>query len=152
LDEATSGLDLAELAREVISENEARAARHGVILEPRLPKQLGVRAARSLLRLELQLLLSHAISASPRGGVIRISAIASDLGVIVAVEDGGPLIPEASRAAVLRHSVDPTSFGRPGGIALLAAHAAAAALGAELELREGARGATETWVTLQSVS
>jgi signal transduction histidine kinase len=152
IDEAKSGLDLAELARGVLSEFETRAARVGVELESRVPAQLGVRAAHRLLRLELRLLLSHAIAATPRGGVVRLSAIPSELGVIVAVEDGGPPIPEASRASVLRHSADPTSFGRPGGIALLAAHAAAAALGAELELREGARGSTEAWVTLPSVS
>jgi len=57
-------------------------------------------------------------------------------------------VPEASRWAVIRHLEDPTSFGRPTGIALVLADAAATAVGATLELRESTSGHTETWVTL----
>ncbi|MGC4091343.1 MAG: hypothetical protein QM756_26385 [Polyangiaceae bacterium] len=49
---------------------------------------------------------------------------------------------------MLRHGVDPASLGRPAGISLLAAYVVAGALGSELELREGAHGATEAWLRL----
>jgi hypothetical protein len=75
--------------------------------------------------------------------------LATELGVSLAVRDGGPAVPEASRWDVIRHHVDPTRFGRPTGVNLVLADAATTALLAELELKESPDGHSETWVHLR---
>ena len=148
VDEATQTLNLVELCRASLAQAASRAERQAVRVEPSLPEQHSVNSAPATLRLLLGLLLEHAISATPRGGQVRLSLYATELATIVAVEDGGASVPEASRAALLRYALDPASLGRPVGIALVAARTLAAALGAELSLRDGSNGATETWVSL----
>lgn len=147
---SNSSLDLVELCRNSEQALEGRASRRGVHLELSLPQQARVSAPKGHLELLLKELLSHAIAATPRGGSVRLSAYGTEVGTVVAVEDGGPPIPETARVGMLRHALDPTSLGRPAGFALLAAHVVAGALGSELELREGAHGATEAWFRLVS--
>ena len=113
-----------------------------------MPEELKVKSAAATLELLLKLLLAHAIAATPKGGVVRLSVYATELGAAIAIEDGGPPVPEALRLPLLRYATDPASVGRPTGFALLAANAAATALRSELSLREGAHGATEAWLTL----
>ena len=43
----------------------------------------------------------------------------------VVVEDGGPSVPESLGADLLKHRVDPSALGRPSGLSLLVADAAA---------------------------
>ena len=93
-------------------------------------------------------LLSQAIAATPRGGEVRATAMATELGPALSVIDGGPALPEASRQDILRHRTDPTSFGRPAGIALVVADATAATLDATLEVREDDAGRAELWIVL----
>lgn len=147
IDEAASEVDIAAELRALHGGFAAKASRDGIDLSVSLPERLAVTASQGVMRLLLRALFSHALSATPRGGRVVFSAYLTELGVVLAVEDGGPVVPDALRDQVIRHAVDPTSLGRPAGMALLAAHAAASALGAELTLREAARGATETWVT-----
>lgn len=147
-DEAASELDLVAACRVALGATAARASRHGIAVDVSLPERLRVQGTRGLLELMLRLLLGHAVAATPQGGVVRLSVYATELGAAIAIEDGGPPVPEALRSLLLRYATDPTSVGRPAGFALLGAHAAATALGAELTLRDGAHGATETWLTL----
>jgi hypothetical protein len=102
-----------------------------------------------MLELLLDCALTHAVSATPKGERVHVSAFMSELGVIVSIVDGGPAVPETLRSDVIHHRIDPGSLGRPGGIALLAADAAAAALGAALELRDGVGGHPELWLVLK---
>jgi hypothetical protein len=74
--------------------------------------------------------------------------LATELGPALAVSDGGPAIPEASRQDILRHRIDPTALGRPAGIALVVADAAATTLDATLEVREDGGGRVELWIVL----
>ena len=147
-EQPSSTLDLVELCRAAEQTLEGRAARRGVNIELVLPQQARVSAPKGHLELLLKELLAHAIAATPRGGSVRLAAYTTEVGTVVAVEDGGPPIPETARLGMLRHALDPTSLGRPAGVALLAAHVVAGALGSELELREGAHGATEAWFRL----
>jgi len=148
---ATSGeaLSLPELVRGVLSQLEARAARAEVTLELESPPAAKVRAARAPLELLVRNLVLHAIDATPRKGTVTAFILPTELGVSFGVRDEGTSIPEASRWDVIRHHVDPTHFGRPAGVALVLADAAATALTAELELRESAAGCTESWVHLR---
>ncbi|MFZ5894086.1 MAG: hypothetical protein ACOY0T_23700 [Myxococcota bacterium] len=147
-EEAETEVDLPSLCRVGEQAVLPRATRRGVTLELSLPAQLRVVAPKGLLDLLLRQLLLHAIAATPRGGSVRLSAYATEVGTVVSVEDGGPPVPETARASMLRHSADPSSLGRPAGVALLAAHVVAGALGSELSLRDGAHGATEAWFRL----
>ncbi|HEY6081284.1 MAG TPA: hypothetical protein VIW29_20860, partial [Polyangiaceae bacterium] len=90
----------------------------------------------------------QAISATPRDGEITVCAYAVETGVLLSVLDGGPSVTEAHRADVLRNRTDPSAFGRPPGVSLLIADAAAEALGASLELRDGPDGQAELWTLL----
>jgi hypothetical protein len=94
--------------------------------------------------------LGHAIAATQKGGSVVVTCFGSELGPIVTVADGGPVVPESLRGDVAHHRVDPTALGRPAGISLVAADAAARALGATVELREGAEGRQELWIALKS--
>lgn len=150
IDDAPVDLNLAQeldLSERALSQ---RASRDGVSLSVQCAPSLRLRACRSLVQLLGRMLLIHGISATPRGGKVRLSAFLTELGLLLTVEDGGPVVPDGIGEALIRQQVDPTSFGRPGGIALLAADAVASALGGELTLRPGANGATETWVTLSA--
>jgi signal transduction histidine kinase len=128
----------------------ARAQRDGVNVVVATAGPAVCSAPRALIQLLLRLLLTHAVSATPRGGEVRASAERSDRGLVVSIEDGGPSVPDGIGEAVIRHQLDPTSVGRPSGIALLAAEAVTQALGGELVLASSERGVTLTRVTLSA--
>jgi signal transduction histidine kinase len=149
LDASVESLSLATVVREVLPGLGGRAARAQVTLSNEVPVGLEVRAARAPLDLLVKSLVAHAIAATPQGGSVTLLAFSTELGVTLAVRDGGPAVPEASRWDVIRHHVDPTRFGRPAGVTLVLADAATTALRAELELKESADGHTETWAHLR---
>jgi signal transduction histidine kinase len=148
VDEPHGEVDLVAACRAALGATTTRASRHDIAVDVSLPERLCVKSAPGTLELMLKLLLAHAVAATPRGGVVRLSVYATELGAAVAIEDGGPPVPEALRPLLLRYATDPASVGRPTGFALLAANSAALALGSELTLREGTHGATEAWLTL----
>ncbi len=142
-------IELVSTLQAALSRIEPRAARDGVECSLEAPPSLWINGRRTMLDLLFDCALTHAVSATPKGEKVLVSAFATELGVIVSFADGGPAIPEALRADVVQHRVDPGSLGRPVGIALLAADALAAALGAALELRDGSGGHPELWITLK---
>jgi hypothetical protein len=73
-----------------------------------------------------------------------------EMGMLLSVEDGGPVVPEASRTAVIQHRTDPASFGRPAGVSLLVADVIGGVLGGGAGMREGVGGRAEVWVVLRS--
>jgi two-component system, OmpR family, sensor kinase len=149
---AEEALPLATVVREVLPGLEGRAARAQIRLWNEVPLDLKIRGARAPLELLVKSLVAHAIAATPQGGNVTVLGFATEIGVTLAVRDGGPAVPEASRWDVIRHHVDPTRFGRPTGVTLVLADAATTALSAELELKESADGHTETWVHLRKAS
>jgi two-component system OmpR family sensor kinase len=150
VDEPKQSLDLVPLLREALARVEARAEREGVECSGSFPETLLVTGKRRLLELLLDSALGHAIAATQKGGSVVVTCFGSELGPIVTVADGGPVVPESLRGDVAHHRVDPTALGRPAGISLVAADAAARALGATVELREGAEGRQELWIALKS--
>lgn len=147
-DEPKSEVSVAELVSTAVAEAEARAARHGLVIESKGPKELRVSSRPKTLLTLIRAMLHHAISATPRDGHIVFSAYAVETGVLLSAQDGGPSVTEAHRADVLRNRTDPSAFGRPSGVTLLIAEAAAESLGATLELRDGPDGQAEVWTML----
>jgi hypothetical protein len=72
------------------------------------------------------------------------------MGMMLSVEDGGPVVPEASRTDVIQHRTDPAAFGRPAGVSLLVADVIGGVLGGGAGMREGTAGQSEIWVVLRS--
>lgn len=133
---ATERIDLAVALQGAVSHSEPRARRHDVTIELATTGPLAVSTESRPLSLLLRCLLDHAIAATPKGGTVRVTAEADALSAIVRVVDGGPVVPESARADLLEQRIDPTSVGRPAGIALLTATVAAASIDASLALRE----------------
>ena len=148
-DEPKSDVSVSELVKTAISDAEPRAARHGVSIVSKSPDALRLNTRPKLLLALLRALLHHAISATPRDGEVVLSAYAVETGVLISAQDGGPSVTEAHREGVLRNRLDPSALGRPSGVALLIAEAAAESLGGTLELRDGPDGEAEVWTLLE---
>ncbi|HEX4336664.1 MAG TPA: hypothetical protein VH062_12170 [Polyangiaceae bacterium] len=129
-------VDAAKALRDCASEADARAARHGVRLVLETPAELLLSTRPKALALLARTLLDHAISASPRGTKVAISAVEDAGGLRLRVSDGGPVVPASARGDVLEHGVDPASLGRPPGPSLLVAQVVATYLGGSLKLGE----------------
>jgi len=147
-DEPKSDASVAEIVQAAVAEARARATRHGISIETKGPAELRLGTRPKTLLALIRAMLHHAISATPRDGQIVLSAYAVETGVLLSAQDGGPSVTEAQRVEVLRNRTDPSAFGRPSGIALLIAEAAAESLGATLELRDGQDGQAEVWTLL----
>jgi signal transduction histidine kinase len=147
-DEPKSEVSVADLAKAAVADAEQRALRHGVTVELKGPATLKLSTRPKTLQALLRALVHHAISATPHDGNVTVSVYAVETGVLVSVQDGGPSVTEAHRTDVLRNRTDPSAFGRPSGITLLLAEAAAESLGSTLELRDGPDGQAEVWTLL----
>jgi signal transduction histidine kinase len=129
-------VDVAQLAREVATGAEARAARHAVKLVVELSDRAESTVRPHALTLMLRALLDQAIAATPRDAQVTLQLAKVEGGLELRVADGGPVIPGSARADLLAYRLDPTSVGRPAGPALLVAATAAAYLGAPLAFGE----------------
>lgn len=147
-DEAKSDVSVSDVVKTAVSDVEARAARHGVSVVLKGPSNLRLSTRPKTLLALVRAMLNHAISATPREGEVVLSAYAVETGVLISAQDGGPAVTEAHRADLLRNRTDPSAFGRPSGVSLLIAEAAAESLGGTLELRDGPEGEAEVWTLL----
>ena len=66
--------------------------------------------------------VDNAISFSPRGGLVEITAVGIGEDVVITIEDEGPGVPAALREAIFNrfHSIRPSEegFGRHSGLGL----------------------------------
>lgn len=147
LDEGTKRHDVAQELRDAVSAAESRAARHAVEIQVQAPQKLEVDTRRAVLGLVLRCLIDHAIAATPRSEIIRIVLEGQGPGFVLRMEDGGPTVPAVSRLDLLRRRMDPTSVGRPEGLALPVAEAGAALLGARMGFAETGEGRSEVVLT-----
>jgi hypothetical protein len=150
LAEPVRKVDVSELARSAMHSVESRAARHGVTLSARIPERAPFETRTSELRVLLRALLHHGIAATARGGEVSLSIVPTEMGMLISVEDGGPVVPEASRTDVIQHRTDPASFGRPAGVSLLVADVIGGVLGSGAGMREGRAGCAEIWIVLRN--
>lgn len=146
--EAASAVSVRGVIGELIDALGARADRQEVALRLTAPDTCTIVTLPHAFGLMLRALLEHALAATPRGESVEISVVETASHVDIHVSDAGPNVPEGARRDVMLQTLDPTRMGRPGGITLLVAHAAAGQLGATLALAESRDGRTQTRVRL----
>ena len=117
-------IDLVAMIDALLAAYAMRGIERGVRLKFDSPPDPPLCVAGEGARLErvFENLIDNAISFSPDGGLITLSAQRGALDAVVRVEDEGPGVPEAAREAVFRrfHSDRPDgeAFGRHSGLGL----------------------------------
>jgi signal transduction histidine kinase len=145
-DELPAHVDLAALARETVSDADARATRHGVQVQLEVPSRLEAFVRPTAVRALARALLDQGIAASSRGATVVLSMATAPGAVILTVDDAGASVPVASRHALVWRRVEPTSLGRPGGVHLVCAATLATHLDGLLELDDAPQGGCRTRV------
>lgn len=138
---ATTEVDVAALARELIAEYLPLAESKGIDLGLDAVAPMRVRAAGETLRLVLKNGLENALKYAPRGGEVTLRLATDASGAVVDILDDGPGITVAERERVF----DPFyrtlgTIGEGSGLGLAIAREAAASLGGSLSLLDRAPG------------
>lgn len=139
-------IDIGQLLEQLLAEREARAANHPANIafaRPQKGSTLVMGDANRLVR-AFDNLIDNAVSFSPKGGVIQISATRSGDVVKALVEDQGPGIPADQRDAIFErfHSDRPEAdaFGRHSGLGLSIARTIVEAHDGEIDARDRPSG------------
>ena len=117
-------VDLGQLIEQMILAREARGIERQVRLAFARPRRdvAVVMGEEARLMLVIDNLLDNAVSFSPDGGLVQITATVANDEVLLSVEDEGPGVPEEERETVFRrfHSVRPEqeAFGKHSGLGL----------------------------------
>jgi two-component system, OmpR family, sensor histidine kinase ChvG len=117
-------IDLGDMIEQLLAAREHRGADRNVKIAFARPRKMVACVMGEDLRLERMLtnLIDNAVSFSPNGSVVEISATLADGEVIIRISDEGPGVPEQEREAIFRrfHSERPSgeSFGKHSGLGL----------------------------------
>lgn len=117
-------VDLGQLIEQMLLAREARGIERGVRLAFARPRRdvAVVMGEEARLMLVIDNLLDNAVSFSPPGALVQVTATVLNDEVLLSVEDEGPGVPPAERETVFRrfHSVRPEneSFGKHSGLGL----------------------------------
>jgi len=117
-------VDMGQLIERMIDARETRGIDHDVRLAFARPRKdvAVVMGEESRLALVIDNLLDNAVSFSPPGGLVQVTATVADDEVLLSVEDEGPGVPPSERETVFRrfHSIRPEgeSFGKHSGLGL----------------------------------
>ncbi len=144
-------VDIGQLIERMILAREARGVPRNVRLAFARPRRdvAVVMGEESRLMLVIDNLLDNAVSFSPEGGLVQVTATVADDEVLLSVEDEGPGVPIEERETVFRrfHSVRPESeaFGKHSGLGLAIArsivegHQGRIAIADRVDAEQGAR-------------
>ena len=137
-------VDVGAVIEGLLHEREARSANGSVRIAFARPQRGSTRVmgdAGGLARV-FGNLIDNAVSFSPQGGVVRISATRSDDEVIATVEDDGPGVPPDAREAIFErfHSLRPDgeAFGKHSGLGLAISRTIIAGHGGTISVRDRA--------------
>lgn len=117
-------VDLGQMIERMVVAREARGIENHVRLAFARPRKdvAVVMGEEQRLSRVIDNLLDNAVSFSPAGGLVQITATVADNEVLVSVEDEGPGVPPEERETVFRrfHSVRPEKdgFGKHSGLGL----------------------------------
>ncbi|HTN88171.1 MAG TPA: sensor histidine kinase, partial [Sorangium sp.] len=140
--------DVADVLRDVVKDDLARAARHDVRVAVESPETAPEVVPQGALTVLLHALLDHAISASPPGSEVLVTLVEGQSGVEITFDDAGPPLPAAARSVVLSRDFEAVAQGRPPALPLIAAHAIAAHTNYGLAIEDGPRGETRVRLTI----
>ncbi|AUX47989.1 hypothetical protein SOCE26_095150 [Sorangium cellulosum] len=140
--------DVADVLRDVVKDDMARAARHDVRVVVEAPEAAHEVVPQGALTVLLHALLDHAISASPPGSEVVVTLVEGANGIDIAFDDAGPPLPAAARSVVLSRDFEAVAQGRPPALQLIAAHAIAAHAGCGIAIEDGPRGETRVRLTI----
>jgi hypothetical protein len=135
-------VDLAELIREVVANERARASRRGVELVFRGPADAEAIVENGAMTILVQVLLDYAIEASPAGATVTVELTEAPSTFVLTFDDAGAVMPASAQGNVLSRDFDAIALGRPQGLALIAASTLAAHLRIALELEAGPHAGT----------
>jgi two-component system, OmpR family, sensor histidine kinase ChvG len=117
-------IDLGDMIEQLLQAREHRGGDQGVTIAFARPRRGVATVLGEDVRLERMLtnLLDNAVSFSPPGALVEISATRAEDDIIIRVSDEGPGVPEQEREAIFRrfHSERPSSesFGEHSGLGL----------------------------------
>ncbi|MGK4001205.1 sensor histidine kinase [Sorangium sp. So ce1036] len=140
--------DVADVLRDVVKDDLARAARHDVRVVLEAPESAHEVVPQGALTVLLHALLDHAISASPPGSEVAVTLLDTPGGIEIAFDDAGPPLPAAARNVVLSRDFEAVAQGRPPALPLIAGHAIAAHTGCGIVIEDGPRGETRVRLTI----
>ncbi len=136
-----SRVDLVALAREVVGDLAPLATDRGIDLGINADHPASIRGDLEALRILINNLVDNAVRYTPEGGLVDISIQPRLGGVVVAVDDSGPGIPEAEMTRALdRFYRVPGTPSEGSGLGLAIVKEIAHAHGAEIRLRNRERG------------
>jgi two-component system, OmpR family, sensor kinase len=140
-DRAREQVDLARLAREVVSEQDAYAESRGIDLGVEVESAATVRGQRESLRTMLGNLVDNALRYTPAGGRVDVIVGAEAGGPMLEVTDSGPGIPAAERARVFDRFHRGGDAAAPGtGLGLAIVKRVVERHGATVRLADGPGG------------
>jgi signal transduction histidine kinase len=134
--ELSKPADVVELVRDAVNSERSRAQRHDVTVTVTAPDAIEIVTPVGALMVLLQILVDHAIEASPAGATVIVGIEEKPSEVHVCFDDVGPSLPPSARGSVLSRDFDAIAHGRSTGLALVAASAIASSLGLVLDLGE----------------
>jgi hypothetical protein len=132
--------DLADLLRETVQGERARAVRHDVTVKIEAPENAEDTIEVGAVTVLFQVLLDHAIEASPAGSTVTVQLAETPTAYLATFDDAGAALPPSARASVLSRDFDAIALGRPQGLALIAASTIASHLRLVLEVEEAPGG------------
>lgn len=138
--ELPAHVDVAQMLRSVVSGDAARASRREVTVQVEVPDHLEEVGPADSIRVLLQAMLEHAVSASPVGGTVVVCARQENNQIVVTFDDSGAHLPAIARVGVMSRDFEALAKGRPSSASLVTAQALAAHLSLVLELDDAPSG------------
>lgn len=118
-------VDLSEVIRSIFDAYELSAEEAGYLLKLDVPDGIEVSGDRDLLVQMFSNLIENALTHTPRGSAITVSLSTTASGIVAAVADNGPGVPDADREAIFRRffrgESSRTTPGTGLGLSLVAA-------------------------------
>jgi len=138
--ELPAQIDVAQMLRDVVSDDSARASRREVTVKLDVPEPLEDIGPTDSIRVLVQAMLEHAVSASAEGGTVVVSAREEDGHIVITFDDSGAQIPVVARVGVMSRDFEALAKGRPSSASLVTAQALAAHLDLPFELDDAPSG------------
>lgn len=140
--------DVALLLRDAVRAHVSRAERHEIQIDVQTPNTATAIVPSGALSVLLQVLLDHAIGASPDGSRVTAALVEEPTTLTITVDDAGPELPVHAKSVILSRDFESIAHGRPSGIALISAYAIAAHLAVPFDIERAPSGGARVLITI----